>query len=87
MHAIRDRLVVPVMVGVGAAFDFFTGRARQAPRFMREHGLEWSWRLMLEPRRLWRRYLIGGSRFVYQVTRELLSEGRGQKLSNTGADR
>jgi N-acetylglucosaminyldiphosphoundecaprenol N-acetyl-beta-D-mannosaminyltransferase len=38
---------------------------------MREHGLEWSWRLMMEPRRPWRRYLIGGSRFVWNVGLEL----------------
>ncbi len=50
-HAARLR--VPALVGVGAAFDFFTGRVRQAPRWMREHGLEWLFRLGAEPRRLW----------------------------------
>ncbi len=53
-----SRLQVPVLVGVGAAFDFFTGRVTQAPRWMREHGLEWLFRLFAEPRRLWRRYLV-----------------------------
>jgi N-acetylglucosaminyldiphosphoundecaprenol N-acetyl-beta-D-mannosaminyltransferase len=71
MHRMAPVLDVPVIVGVGAAFDFHTGRVRQAPRWMREHGLEWSWRLMMEPRRLWRRYLLGGPRFVWNVGLEL----------------
>jgi N-acetylglucosaminyldiphosphoundecaprenol N-acetyl-beta-D-mannosaminyltransferase len=72
MADFRERLSVPVMVGVGAAFDLHTGRVRQAPSLMREHGLEWLWRLMMEPRRLWRRYLILGSEFVWRVSLELL---------------
>jgi len=47
-----------VMIGVGAAFDFHAGRVRQAPGWMQEHGLEWLYRLLVEPRRLWRRYLL-----------------------------
>lgn len=68
----RDRLRVPVMVGVGAAFDIHTGRVRQAPRWMRESGLEWFYRLAQEPRRLWRRYILLGSYFVWNVSLELL---------------
>ncbi len=68
----RDGLDVPVLLGVGAAFDFHTGRVRQAPVWVREHGLEWSWRLLSEPRRLWRRYLVQGSRFVFSVGLDLL---------------
>jgi len=71
MAEFRDLLGVPVMIGVGAAFDFLTGRTSQAPHWMREHGLEWFFRLVTEPRRLWRRYLIGGSRFVWQVALEM----------------
>ena len=67
----RASLNVPVMLGVGAAFDFHTGRVRQAPCWFREHGLEWSWRLLSEPRRLWRRYLFGGAQFVFQVALEV----------------
>jgi N-acetylglucosaminyldiphosphoundecaprenol N-acetyl-beta-D-mannosaminyltransferase len=51
MFEFRDLLPVPVMVGVGAAFDLNTGRVKQAPAWMREHGLEWFWRLLMEPRR------------------------------------
>ena len=71
MAEYRERAGVPVLVGVGAAFDFFTGRTRQAPSWMREHGLEWLFRLSTEPRRLWRRYLVYGSRFAWNVTLEL----------------
>ncbi len=72
MWSFRSRLSVPVMVGVGAAFDFHTGRTKQAPVWMREHGLEWFFRLASEPRRLWRRYLIYGSQFVWNVNLEIL---------------
>lgn len=56
-------------VAVGAAFDFIAGTKRQAPRWMREHGLEWLFRLLIEPRRLWRRYFIGNTRFVWSNLR------------------
>ena len=72
MFAHRDQLQVPVLVGVGAAFDFHTGRTMQAPTWMRENGLEWLFRLTQEPRRLWRRYLIYGSEFALLVMLELL---------------
>ena len=68
----RALLDAPVLVGVGAAFDFFTGRVRQAPRWMMRLGLEWFFRLLQEPRRLWRRYLIGNPRFVWNVTLQRL---------------
>ena len=71
MHEYRSRLTVPVMIGVGAAFDLNVGRVKQAPRWMREHGLEWLFRLIQEPRRLWRRDLIHGSQFVVYVFLEL----------------
>jgi len=71
MHAHRN-LRVPVMIGVGAAFDFHTGRAAQAPVWMRENGLEWLFRLLSEPRRLWRRYIILGGKFGWNVTLQLL---------------
>ncbi|NJC65879.1 WecB/TagA/CpsF family glycosyltransferase [Planosporangium flavigriseum] len=57
VHALRPLLDLPLMA-VGAAFDYHAGRMRSAPRWMQRSGLAWAWRLMLEPRRLWRRYLI-----------------------------
>lgn len=53
-----DDLDVPVRAGVGASIDFLSGRVRRAPVWMQHRGLEWAWRLALEPRRLWRRYLV-----------------------------
>jgi len=67
----RDRLRVPVLVGVGAAFDINANVKKQAPAWMREHGLEWLFRLLQEPRRLWKRYLIYGSQFVVLEALEL----------------
>jgi N-acetylglucosaminyldiphosphoundecaprenol N-acetyl-beta-D-mannosaminyltransferase len=68
----RERLSVPVLVGVGAAFDFHTERVSRAPEWMRENGLEWMFRLIQEPRRLWRRYLVYGSEFAVLVMLESL---------------
>jgi N-acetylglucosaminyldiphosphoundecaprenol N-acetyl-beta-D-mannosaminyltransferase len=69
-HALR--LQVPVVLAVGAAFDFHSGRLRRAPRWMRRAGLEWLFRLAMEPRRLWRRYLSTNVRFAYLLFRETL---------------
>ncbi len=67
----RDRLTAPVLAGVGAAFDFLTGRVPQAPRWMQRIALEWLFRLLTEPRRLWRRYLIGNPLFLYYLFLQL----------------
>ncbi len=72
MHQHRNKLRVPVMIGVGAAFDFLSCRKRQAPPWMQELGLEWFYRLLQEPLRLWKRYLISGVEFVFLVVLELL---------------
>jgi N-acetylglucosaminyldiphosphoundecaprenol N-acetyl-beta-D-mannosaminyltransferase len=72
MYERRNALRVPVMLGVGAAFDLNSGRVRRAPRWIREHGLEWLFRLLLEPRRLRKRYLLYGSKFIGSVVLELL---------------
>jgi N-acetylglucosaminyldiphosphoundecaprenol N-acetyl-beta-D-mannosaminyltransferase len=72
MYEHRYTLRVPVMLGVGAAFDMNSGNLRRAPEWMRQHGLEWLFRLASEPRRLWRRYLITIPRAVWFVCMELL---------------
>lgn len=72
MHRMRCLLRTPVLIGVGAAFDIHAGRTRQAPAWMRENGLEWLFRLLSEPRRLWRRYLVLGPKFVFLVCLEVL---------------
>lgn len=71
MAAHRDR-VQAVMIGVGAAFDFLAGTKRQAPRWMMRIGLEWFFRLVSEPRRLWKRYLKHNPRFVVLFALQLL---------------
>jgi N-acetylglucosaminyldiphosphoundecaprenol N-acetyl-beta-D-mannosaminyltransferase len=73
MYEHRECLRVPVMVGVGQAFNIVAGSLRQAPPWMREHGLEWLFRLLLEPRRLWKRYLVYNTRFLYCIALEMLS--------------
>ena len=72
MAAHRGRLQAAALVGVGAAFDFHTGRVSQAPRWMMRAGLEWLFRLGQEPQRLWRRYLVYNPLFVFHLTLELL---------------
>ena len=72
MNQHRNLLSAPVLVGVGAAFDVHAGRSRSAPKWMRENGLEWSFRLLHEPRRLWKRYLIFGSEFAFRMAFEFL---------------
>jgi N-acetylglucosaminyldiphosphoundecaprenol N-acetyl-beta-D-mannosaminyltransferase len=67
----RARLTAPLLVGVGAAFDFLTGRQKQAPRWMQAHGLEWLFRLAAEPRRLWRRYLVYNPKFTAALALQL----------------
>lgn len=59
-----------MQIGVGAAVDFLTGRKRQAPRLLQKLGLEWFWRLLAEPQRLWRRYLKQNPRFVWHLLRQ-----------------
>ena len=71
MFTHRDELKAPVVVGVGAAFKFLSGQVKRAPNWMGDRGLEWFWRFLHEPRRLWRRVLIDGPSFTFQVMLEL----------------
>ncbi len=82
----RSRLRMP-MLAVGAAFDFHANRLSVAPRWMRDHGLEWSYRLMQEPRRLWRRYLLLNPLYLLMLGAQALRLGRiGPGRRGTGAD-
>jgi N-acetylglucosaminyldiphosphoundecaprenol N-acetyl-beta-D-mannosaminyltransferase len=74
MAHMRDRLEVPVMCAVGAAFDFHAGRISQAPVWMQERGLEWTYRIAQEPRRLLPRYLSYNPRFLVAFGRQLARE-------------
>jgi N-acetylglucosaminyldiphosphoundecaprenol N-acetyl-beta-D-mannosaminyltransferase len=74
MAHMRSALDVPVMCGVGAAFDFHAGRISQAPDWMQRRGLEWIYRIAQEPRRLLPRYLWFNPRFVISMARQLFAE-------------
>ncbi len=72
MAAHVNRLKAPVLIGVGAAFDFHTGLKMQAPRWIQRGGLEWLFRLLTEPRRLWRRYLRNNPLFILMILQQAL---------------
>jgi N-acetylglucosaminyldiphosphoundecaprenol N-acetyl-beta-D-mannosaminyltransferase len=71
----REQLDAPVIIAVGAAFDFHSGAIRQAPRWMMRAGLEWLFRLCVEPRRLWKRYVLGNAHFILLCLRQALRKG------------
>lgn len=66
----RKLLEAPILAGVGAAFDFLAGIKPRAPKWMRSIGMEWFFRLCCEPRRLWKRYLVGNSLFLWYLIRQ-----------------
>jgi len=70
MASLRHQLEAPLLIGVGAVFDFASGAKKRAPIWMQAAGLEWAHRLMTEPRRLWRRYLITNTTFLIALARE-----------------
>lgn len=76
MAEMRPHLEAPVLVGVGAAFDFHAGLVPQAPPWLQRAGLEWAYRLAREPRRLWRRYLRYNPRFVTAFAAQFLRHRR-----------
>jgi N-acetylglucosaminyldiphosphoundecaprenol N-acetyl-beta-D-mannosaminyltransferase len=76
MQAMRPRLRAPLLVGVGAAFDFHAGLVSQAPAWMQRSGLEWVYRLSREPRRLWRRYARSNPLFVAGFLRQYVRHVR-----------
>jgi N-acetylglucosaminyldiphosphoundecaprenol N-acetyl-beta-D-mannosaminyltransferase len=69
----RERLNVPVIMGVGGSFDVLAGYIRRAPGWVQSAGLEWFWRLLMEPRKLWRRYLTTNSEFVWLAACEIVA--------------
>jgi N-acetylglucosaminyldiphosphoundecaprenol N-acetyl-beta-D-mannosaminyltransferase len=71
MAEYMPRLKAPLMVGVGAAFDFLTGRVKDSPRWVKRSGLQWAHRLAQEPRRLWKRYSTNNPQFLFQAVLQL----------------
>ncbi len=80
MVRMRARVDVPVMCAVGAAFDFHAGRVSQAPRWMQERGLEWTYRIAQEPRRLLPRYLYTNPSFMLAFARQYLRERAARRV-------
>jgi N-acetylglucosaminyldiphosphoundecaprenol N-acetyl-beta-D-mannosaminyltransferase len=79
MHEMRPLLRPPLLVGVGAAFDFHAGLISQAPPWMQQRGLEWAYRLSREPRRLWRRYARYNPRFLAGFAAQYMRHRRGSR--------
>lgn len=79
----RDRLGVLYTLGVGGYFDILSGRTKRAPKWMQDIGLEWVFRLIQEPRRMWKRYLIGNNKFLWTLIREK-SRRRNMAKRNVG---
>ena len=77
----REALGVPVIIGVGGSFDVLAGFVQRAPRALQSTGLEWAWRVAMEPRRMWKRYLVTNSEFLWLAAGEILSRrlGRGDR--------
>ncbi len=72
IHEHRDRLRLPVAIGIGAGFRFMSGQTKRAPRWIGEHGFEWLWRLVQQPKRCWRRCFVDGPHFLWHVGLELM---------------
>jgi N-acetylglucosaminyldiphosphoundecaprenol N-acetyl-beta-D-mannosaminyltransferase len=80
-----SKLNVPVTMGVGAAFDFISGEKKQAPLWMQKTGMEWFFRLVQEPKRLWQRYILGNTIFCFLFLIELIRNhkpGENRTISN-----
>jgi N-acetylglucosaminyldiphosphoundecaprenol N-acetyl-beta-D-mannosaminyltransferase len=75
MAAHRGRIQA-VMIGVGAAFDYHADTIKRAPKWMQNYGLEWLYRLVSEPRRLWKRYLVTNTLFLLSATQQLITQGK-----------
>jgi N-acetylglucosaminyldiphosphoundecaprenol N-acetyl-beta-D-mannosaminyltransferase len=71
-----DSMRVPFIMGVGGSFDVVAGATRRAPVWMQHAGLEWFWRFLQEPRRMWRRYFIHDMKFVTLLAREIIRRRR-----------
>jgi N-acetylglucosaminyldiphosphoundecaprenol N-acetyl-beta-D-mannosaminyltransferase len=74
----RQDLDIPVIIGVGGSFDVLAGFIKRAPRWLQSLGLEWFWRLLMEPRRLWRRYLTSNAEFVWLAGQEIVARRLGR---------
>jgi N-acetylglucosaminyldiphosphoundecaprenol N-acetyl-beta-D-mannosaminyltransferase len=70
LNKYKDLIQVPFIMGVGGSFDVVSGLVKRAPIWMQKYGLEWLYRFYQEPRRMWRRYLIGNTQFIFLILKE-----------------
>ena len=70
IYRYKDEYQVPVSIGIGGCFEFESGIIERAPKWMQNNGLEWLWRLVKEPKRLWKRYLVDDMKFFYMVLKQ-----------------
>jgi N-acetylglucosaminyldiphosphoundecaprenol N-acetyl-beta-D-mannosaminyltransferase len=77
----REKLGVPVIVGVGGTFDVLTGYVRRAPRWLQSIGMEWWWRLAMEPKKMWRRYLHTNTDFLWRAACEIVRRRTAPRVS------
>lgn len=69
----KDNLKVGHICSIGAVFDFYAGNIQRAPKWMQRNGLEWLYRLIKEPRRMWKRYIIGNTKFIFYIIKEKIN--------------
>ena len=74
----RNQLDVPLIIGVGGSFDVLAGYIKRAPLWVQSTGLEWFWRLLMEPRKLWKRYLTTNSEFMWLASLEIFARRWGR---------
>ncbi len=74
LHTYKDVINTPFIMGVGGSFDVVAGFVKRAPRWMQDWGLEWFYRTMQEPQRMWKRYLFGNTSFIFLVFKEKLGQ-------------
>jgi N-acetylglucosaminyldiphosphoundecaprenol N-acetyl-beta-D-mannosaminyltransferase len=70
LNTYKNVIKAPFIMGVGGSFDVVSGVVKRAPLWMQNNGLEWFYRLLQEPRRMWKRYLVGNSEFIYLILKE-----------------
>jgi N-acetylglucosaminyldiphosphoundecaprenol N-acetyl-beta-D-mannosaminyltransferase len=80
----RTKLKVPFCMGVGGSFDVLSGKRRRAPRIFQRLGLEWAYRFLQEPTRMWKRYLVTNTMFLFYLVKERISGGDDVRIHNRG---
>ena len=78
LHEHLSKINSKVVMGVGGLFDYYSGTIRRSPKWMRKIGIEWVWRLMMEPKRMWKRYIIGNIEFLLRIEKIRREEKKGR---------